>query len=70
LLAALGGTLTGAIAGQNNILVVIGIAGGGTAVYYVNSADNALIAAEMTLVGVLNGVTVGDLVVGNFGNGI
>jgi len=68
LLTAAGGTFTGAIAGQNNILVMVGIAGGGTAVYYANSADNAIIAAEIGLVGVLAGVTVGDLVFSNFSN--
>lgn len=67
-LAAMGGTLTGAIAGQNNLLLAVGIAGGGTAIYYANSANDAIIAAEISLVGVLSGVAVADLVFSNFSN--
>ncbi len=69
LLTAIGGTLTGAIAGQNNILVAVGIAGGSTALYYASSADNAIIASEITLVGVVNGVAIGGFTVANFTNG-
>jgi hypothetical protein len=68
LLTAAGGTITGAIAGQNNILIMVGITGGGTAVYYADSANNAIVAAEIGLVGVLAGVAVGDLVFSNFSN--
>ncbi|WP_280188471.1 beta strand repeat-containing protein [Delftia sp. PS-11] len=68
LLTAIGGTITGAIAGQNDILLAVGIAGGGTAVYHASSADNAIIASEITLVGVLNGVSVGALTLNNFAN--
>ncbi|WP_432743318.1 hypothetical protein ABXJ76_01150 [Methylobacter sp. G7] len=68
LLAAVGGTITGAVVGQNNFLISVGVATGGTAVYYVNSADNAIIASEITLVGVMSDVAVGSLVVGNFAN--
>jgi len=67
-LAAMGGTLTGAIVGTNTLLLVVGITGGGTAVYYATSADNAIIAGEISLVGVLNGVAVADLVFSNFTN--
>lgn len=69
LLAAINGTITGAVAGQNDLLFAVGVAGGGTAIYYASSADNAIIASEITLVGVLNSVAVNDLVVGNFANG-
>jgi hypothetical protein len=68
LLTALGGTLTGAIGGQNDILLAVGITGGGTAIYYATSANNAIIASEISLVGVLQGVAVADLVFGNFAN--
>lgn len=68
LLAAIGGTITGAVTGQNDLLFAVGVAGGGTAIYYASSADNAIIASEITLVGVLEGVSVGSLVVGNFAN--
>jgi len=67
-LAALGGALTGAIVGANRILIEVGVTGGGTAVYYASSADNAIIASEITLVGVLNGVGVSTTTFGNFAN--
>jgi len=70
LLAALGGTITGAVNGPNDILLTVGITGGGTAVYYADSADNAIIAAEMTLIGVLNGVTNSSLLFSNFANAV
>lgn len=68
LLTAVGGTLTGAIAGQNDILIAVGIAGGGTALYYATSANNAIISTEISLVGVLNGVTLASLTFDNFSN--
>jgi hypothetical protein len=67
-LIAICGAITGAIAGQNDILIAIGITGGGTAIYYATSANNAIIAAEISLVGVLSGVAVADLVFSNFSN--
>jgi hypothetical protein len=68
-LAAMGGTLTGAIAGTNSLLMIVGIAGGGTAVYFATSADNAIINTEISLVAVLSGVAVANLAFGNFTNG-
>jgi hypothetical protein len=57
-------------ANQNQILIAIGITGGGTAIYTGNSgAGNAgLVANEITLIGVLSGVAVADLVFSNFSN--
>jgi hypothetical protein len=50
-------------------LIVVGITGGGTAVYYGNSGANAAFAAgEISLIGVLSGVSVADLVFSNFSN--
>jgi aspartate oxidase len=65
----MGGTLTGAIAGTNSLLMIVGIAGGGTAVYFATSADNAIINTEISLVAVLSGVAVANLAFGNFTNG-
>ena len=56
----------GAIVGANDILATVGVATGGTAVYYIDSADNALIAGEFTLIAHLDGVTTADLVFNNF----
>ena len=68
-LAAQGGTISGAGNGSLN-LIVVGITGGGVAVYYGNSGANAAFAStEISLVGVLSGVTVSDLVFSNFSNG-
>jgi hypothetical protein len=68
LLAAQGAALNGAANGSLNVIVV-GITGGGTAVYYANSgADAVFDLAEITLVGVLSGVAVADLVFSNFSN--
>jgi len=71
LLTAIGGTITGAIVGQNNILICVADTSGNVGVYYATSADNAIIAAEITLVGVLQGanVAIANLVFNNFTNG-
>jgi hypothetical protein len=67
-LAAQGAALNGAANGSIN-LIMVGITGGGTAVYYANSgADAVFDAAEITLVGVLSAVTAADLVFSNFSN--
>jgi len=69
ILTAMGGALTGAIAGTNSLLMIVGIAGGGTAVYFATSTDNAIINTEISLVAVLSGVAVANLTFGNFTNG-
>lgn len=71
LLTAIGGTVT-ANANSDAILIAVGIAGGGTAIYYAADAagdgNTTYEATEITLVGVLNGVAVADLMVNNFAN--
>jgi Ca2+-binding RTX toxin-like protein len=69
LLAAIGGTITTAAGGK--ILIAVGIAGGGTAIYYgaAGVGDTDLAANELTLVAILDGVAVSALTVSNFGNG-
>ena len=71
LLTAIGGTITGAIVGQNDILLVVADTSGNVGVYYASSADNAIIAGEITLVAVLQGanVAIANLVFNNFTNG-
>ncbi|MDP1558669.1 MAG: SwmB domain-containing protein [Nitrosomonas sp.] len=71
LLTAIGGTITGAVVGQNDLLFAVGVTGGGTAIYHASSADNSIIATELTLVGVLSDVnlTSTTFVFGNFANG-
>jgi hypothetical protein len=71
LVTAVGGTITGAIVGQNNILLIVADTSGNVGVYYATSADNAIIAAEITLVAVLQGadVAIANLVFNNFSNG-
>ncbi len=70
LLTAIGGTVTAAIAGQNDFLLAVADVNGDVGIYSASSADNAVIAAEITLVAVLQGadVAVGDLIFQNFGN--
>jgi len=69
LLAALAGTIT-ANANNDIFLIAIGITGGGTAIYSASTPGNtAVLAAEISLIGVLNGVTVGNLTFNNFANG-
>ena len=68
LLRALGGSITGPIAGQNNLLFAVQIQSLGTAIYYASSADNNIEAREITLVGVLSGVAVTNLMHSNFSN--
>jgi len=68
LLTAIGGTITANAAGDK-LLFAVGIAGGGTAIYYGDAgADTGIVAAELTLVGVLNNVAVGSLTFGSFAN--
>ena len=71
LLTAVGGTITGAIAGQNDILICIADANGNIGVYHASSGDNAIINTEITLIAVLQGsnVTLANLVFNNFTNG-
>jgi len=71
LLTAVGGTITGAIAGQNDILICVADTSGNVGVYHASSADNSIIAGEITLVAVLQGadVTLANLVFNNFSNG-
>jgi hypothetical protein len=68
-LAALGGAIT-TNANDDNIFIAVGITGGGVAIYAGDGAgtNTALIASEITLVGVLQGVTLADLVYTNFAN--
>ena len=72
-LAALGGTLTGAVVGQNNFLIAMADTSGNVGIYYASSVDNAIIASEIALVGVLTTTTLGStdatgLVTANFSN--
>ncbi len=71
LLTAVGGTITGAIVGANRILICVADTTGNVGVYYASSADNAIIAGEITLVGVLQGanVAIANVVFNNFANG-
>ena len=50
------------------LLLVVADASGNTGVYYASSADNSIIAAEITLVAVLQGTPIGSLVFSNFSN--
>ena len=68
LLLAIGGTVTGAIAGTNSILFTVEDQFGNTGIYSATSTDNAIIASEINLVGVLSGVDSSLLVVSNFSN--
>ncbi|MFQ5464202.1 MAG: beta strand repeat-containing protein, partial [Phycisphaerae bacterium] len=71
LLTAVGGTITGAIVGQNDILICVADTNGNVGVYHASSANNAILNTEITLVAVLQGsnVTLANLVFNNFTNG-
>ncbi len=71
LLVAVGGTITGAVGGQNDFLILVADTNGNVGVYYATSANNAIINTEITLVGVLQGsaAVIGDMVFNNFANG-
>ncbi|UCE59570.1 MAG: calcium-binding protein [Phycisphaerales bacterium] len=71
LITAIGGAITGAVVGANDLLFCVADTNGNVGVYYGDSADNAIIAAEITLIAVLQGsdVAVGNMVFGNFSNG-
>ncbi len=68
LLTAIGGTIT-VQANGNEHLFLIADAAGNTGVYYGDAgADTGVVAGELTLVGVLQGTTLANLVFSNFSN--
>ncbi len=71
LLTAIGGTITAPIVFGNRILICVADTSGNVGVYYASSGDNAIIAGEITLVGVLQGanVAIANVVFNNFANG-
>jgi S-layer protein len=72
LLTAIGGTITVAAA-DNQHLFIVADTSGNVGVYYgdAGAGNTAIVAAELALVGVLQGssVAIADLVFGNFSNG-
>jgi len=68
LLVAIGGTITAQAAGNEHLFLVAD-ASGNTGVYYGDAgADTGIVAGELTLVAVLQGTTIANLVFSNFSN--